>query len=340
LNLLGIDWGRLQPLPPGKLGTFHELWSLKWRPEMVLQIVEAAVYGNTLIEAAAARAIERGERITDLGRTAELVQATLLADLETAVARLVALLGIRSAESADVSQMLRALPPLVSTLRYGDVRRTDAAALENVLSALAERATVGMVPATVGLDDEAADSVAAEIVGATQALALLVSERHADVVDDWWAALRQVIDRDDSARLINGTCTRLALNAERLGIDDAESRLARALARGTPPADAARWIEGFLSPKLGGSGLILASSTSMFGIIDDWLTALPAEYFSQILPLLRRTTSTFSQGERRQIAERVRSGRRSTLFADQVELDLERAALVEPIVHRILGIGP
>jgi hypothetical protein len=305
---------------------------------MVLQIVEAAVYGNTLTEAATARIIEKGEATPDLSRVAEMVQAVLLADLEQAARRLVALLGLRSAESADVSQMLRALPPLAGTLRYGDVRRTDAAALSAVVRAIAERATIGLVPETLGLDDDASDTLASEIVAATRAMALLVDEAHLGVLDDWWAALRQVIHREDSSRLINGACTRLSLNAERLGIEEAEAQLARALARGTPPAEAARWIEGFLSPKLGGSGLILATSSRMFGLIDQWLTALPSAYFEQVLPLLRRTTAMFSAGERRQIAERVRSGNRSTLPTESGELDLARAALVEPVVLRILGV--
>jgi hypothetical protein len=340
LNLLGIAWGRVQPQPPGKLGTFHELWLLRWRPEMVLEIVSAAVYGTTLFEAATARAIERAERTPDLGSTAELVQQALLADLERAVAHLVGLLSDRSAEATDVSQLLRALPPLAATLRYGDVRRTDATALAGVIRGLAERATIGLAPATIGLDEEAADALTAQIVAATHALSLVVEQIPAEVVDDWWTALRELVERADATtRLIAGTCTRLVLNARGFSTDDAESHMARALARGTPPADAARWIEGFLSPRLGGSGLILATSPRMFGLIDTWLSGLAPDYFAQILPLLRRSTSAFSDGERRQIAHRVRSGRHSALLVDAGGLDLARAARVEPVVRQILGIN-
>jgi hypothetical protein len=219
------------------------------------------------------------------------------------------------------------------------VRRTDTAALASVVRALAERVTAGLGPACTGLDDEAAEALANEIVTATQALGILT--RDADggrLVDDWWACLGQVPDRHNVAYLVAGTCTRLSLSAERMSVQQTEERLARALARGTAPADAAHWIEGFLSPKLGGSGLVLATSSRLFGLIDSWLTGLPAEYFAQVLPLLRRTTSGFSTGERRQIAERVRSGASSVLLGSGDELDLERAALVEPIVRTILGI--
>ena len=45
------------------------------------------------------------------------------------------------------------------------------------------------------------------------------------------------------ANLIAGTCTRLLLNAERVAVEQVADRLGRALARGTDPANAARWIE-------------------------------------------------------------------------------------------------
>jgi hypothetical protein len=339
LRILGIDWGRPQRLPPGKLGTFHEFWLLRWHPESVLQIVEAGVYGNTLVDAAGARVVDRAMGTTDLGQTASLVELALLADLPAAIPRLVELLGDRSAESTDVSQMLRALPPLAATLRYGDVRQTDTAALASVVRALAERVTIGLGPACTGVDDEPAEALADEIVAATQALGVLADEPGGGgLVDDWWAALRQLPDRQDVANLIAGTCTRLSLSAERMSVQETEERLRRALARGTEPAAAAHWLEGFLSPKLGGSGLVLATSSRLFGLIDSWLTGLPAEYFAQVLPLLRRTTSTFSTGERRQIAERVRTGASSILFGGSDDLDAERAAMVEPIVLTILGI--
>jgi hypothetical protein len=235
--------------------------------------------------------------------------------------------------------MLRALTPLAAALRYGDVRRTDADALTDLLRGLAERATVGLLPATQGLDDAAADALLREIVAATQALRVLVEDVRIDIVDDWWAALRALVVGPETARVIRGTCTRLLLNAEQITADEAEDNLARALARGTPPVDAARWIEGFLrlSPALGGSGLVLATSTRMFGLLDTWLMDLSQDHFSEILPLLRRSTSTFSEGERRQIAHRVRTGRSSALATGSRDLDLARAALVEPIVRQILG---
>jgi hypothetical protein len=129
----------------------------------------------------------------------------------------------------------------------------------------------------------------------------------------------------------------LLLRAEQLTHDEVAHRLGGALARGAEPASAAYWLEGFLGG--GGGGLELATSGRLFALVDAWLVDLPADHFAQVLPLLRRTTSVFSTAERRHIAERVRSGASglSTAAVDD-DLDAERAALVEPIVYRILGI--
>ena len=55
---------------------------------------------------------------------------------------------------------------------------------------------------------------------------------------------------------------------------------------------------------------------------------------------MRRTFSTFATGERRQIGERVRRGTRAEPAVDgDGELDHEQAALVLPLLARILGVA-
>ena len=43
-------------------------------------------------------------------------------------------------------------------------------------------------------------------------------------------------------------------------------------------------------------------------MLDSWLGSLSADHFTEILPLLRRTFSTFASPERRQIGELARRG--------------------------------
>jgi hypothetical protein len=74
-------------------------------------------------------------------------------------------------------------------------------------------------------------------------------------------------------------------------------------------------------------------------VIDEWLVSIPAEIFTEQVPLLRRTFSTFAPAERRQIGERLsREYLPSSIApAAQLDLDTRRAARVIPILRTLFG---
>jgi len=57
LSLLGAPWGHHQAVPGGKKGTFHEIWQ-RWQPELAPAVIEAGVWGRTVVEAASVRTRE------------------------------------------------------------------------------------------------------------------------------------------------------------------------------------------------------------------------------------------------------------------------------------------
>src|SRR4030095_8645396 len=80
LTLLDIPWGRAQR-GTGQRGTFHELWTLQWRPELAVSRIEAAAGGNTVASAAAARATDVARQATELTALTGLLEQVILADL-------------------------------------------------------------------------------------------------------------------------------------------------------------------------------------------------------------------------------------------------------------------
>ncbi len=80
LNLLGIPWGKLQAARGAK-GTFHELWQVAWKPEFAVNIIEASLWGNTVLDAATHKLDDEAARATELPALTQLVEAALLADL-------------------------------------------------------------------------------------------------------------------------------------------------------------------------------------------------------------------------------------------------------------------
>ncbi|NUP69089.1 MAG: hypothetical protein HOW71_43750, partial [Nonomuraea sp.] len=146
----------------------------------------------------------------------------------------------------------------------------------------------------------------------------------------WLVTLRGIADRPDLHGLIEGRFTRILLDAGEL--DDAGDRMSRAMSRGQTPVRAAAWVEGFLA----GGGLLLVHDPRLLNLVDAWLTALSADQFTDVLPLLRRTFGGFAVPERRAVGERVRAAEHDD-GAGEPDLDERRAAGAVATVLAIIG---
>ena len=331
LTLLGVPWGLIER-SGGARGTFHELWRLQWRPEFAVQLIEASVWGNTVLDAATNFGMDAAERSSDLPALTKLLDRALLAELPDTVRRIMQLLESRAALATDVGHLMRALPPLTTVMRYGNVRGTDGAVVEHVVHGLVARIGVGLPTACASMDDDAAQAMFDQIVAVQGAISLIQSEEDAVI---WRNALRLVADRDATHGLVAGRCARLLMDSGDLPEGDAARRLSLALSRAAEPEQAAAWIEGLLK----GSGLLLLHDDPLWNALDEWVAGLGDEPFQAVLPLMRRTFSTFTAPERRQMGERAAAGgHRISAPATAAPIDTERAEAVLPVLAAILGL--
>ncbi|MEU1433449.1 DUF5682 family protein [Streptomyces sp. NPDC005775] len=355
LRLLGIGWGE-PAAGRGSTGTFRESWRLRWEPELYVRVAEAGVWGTTVLSAATARAESDALAATSLAEVTALAERCLLAGLPEALPVVMRILADRAALDADVGHLADALPALARTLRYGDVRATDTAALGEVAAGLAERICVGLPPACTGLDTDGAAALRHQVDGVHTAIGLLagaVPENADGLRERWRTVLRRLAVRDTVAGVIRGRAARLLLDDGHLAQDEAARLMGLALSPGTPPADAAAWIEGFVGGAAGG-GMLLVHDERLLALVDSWLTGVPADTFTDVLPLLRRTFSAYEAGVRRTLGELVRRGpaagtdpaagaapgREATAPGFGPVLDAERADAVVPVLRLLLGSGP
>jgi hypothetical protein len=131
--------------------------------------------------------------------------------------------------------------------------------------------------------------------------------------------------------MVTGKACRLLLDGGAYNVEQVASRLSYATSRAADPMTAALWVEGFLS----GSGLVLIHNPGLWKIVDDWVTGLTDDHFTETLPLLRRTFSQFSPAERRQMGERV-----SKVPAEKTASEVQAPAkpVVNPLLGQMLGI--
>jgi Family of unknown function (DUF5682) len=332
---LGIDWGRFREDEVRATGTFRETWTLRWRPELAVAVVDAAMWGTTVAAAATAKAVDAARTAADLRTVTGAVEQVLLAELDDAVPDVLTRLEEQAAVDVDVARLMAAVPALVRAVRYGDVRGTDTAALSAVVDALILRICAGLPAAVTALSEQAATALREEVDGVHQALAL-----HAQTAGGpasrqrWISTLRVLADRRDLHGLLAGRIVRLLVDGGVLAPDEAARRFSAHLSVGVTSADKAAWAEGFLS----GSGLLLVHDPELLAVLDGWVATLGPDDFVDVLPLLRRAFGAFSPAERTNIADQLThlAGGRPPRAPDE-PVDPQRAAGVLSTVALILG---
>lgn len=344
LDLLGIDWA--VPAGAASTGTFRESWQVLWEPMFEVALAEASCWGGTVEAASTAKALAKARESSTLGSLTVIVERCLTAGLPDAVGPLTELLRHRAALDHDLTDLATALPPLANILRYGDVRgvRDDeegARSLGAVVESIAVRLAIGLPRACTGVDDNEAQVLGPLLARVHAAIQILdpAGEPGRSVRGPWFAALHRLADLETAHGLPVGRAVRLLADSGELDRAELAAKLGRALARGTEPAAAAAWLDGFLA----GTGQVLVHDATLLGLIDRWMCGLPDDLFTAVVPLLRRTFGTFSAGERRAIGGRVGNlgtrpgGAEPGAGEDSAPAaDPAWAAATTPVVHLLL----
>ncbi|MEB3230610.1 MAG: DUF5682 family protein [Leptolyngbyaceae bacterium] len=325
LSILGIDWGT--PLATSGKGTFKEGWVLQWQPDLAIALIEAGRWGNTVAMAATAYLLDQvAQSPLPLATLTRHLDRALVANLAAAIAPLLQQIQTTAALSKDLLSLMMALPALAQVVRYRNVRQTDTQTVIQVVDGLVTRICLGLGQTCRTLDDEAAQQMAIALQRTHQAIQLLRISQHQTA---WFRALSQLLDHNGLNSHLLGRCCRILLDAGEVSPPEAARRLHLALSVGNDPAAAAQWLAGFLE----GSGLLLIHDDQLWAILDQWVTSLTEDAFIAVLPLLRRTFSSFTGPELRQMGDRVRQESSPSPSPEQTNIS-EFPPTPSPAPHR------
>lgn len=326
LQLLDIPWGHVQAANANALGAFKETWLLHWQPEFSLRILEAAMWGNTVVESADKKLRQQPENAPLLA-LAQTILLGLKADLRAGVEVVTAQLRERSALTRDVQELLAGLPALIKIIQYGDARKTDVTALAILVEEIAPRLAAALPASAMNIDEEAAQLLLADFLATHRGLCQLGLPL---LEDHWWPAVEKLANIPGIAPLLKGLATRLLFDQEKFDLDETSKRLDFALSPGNPPLEVTNWLSGFLN----GSGLLLLHHPPLWQLVDRWVQDLPFDELEELLPLLRRTFSQFSPGERQRMLGLVR---KQYVPDDEVQVSPAPVAVpISPVKENLL----
>ncbi|MCI5075043.1 DUF5682 family protein [Oricola sp.] len=296
LNILDVPWGTLADAGRSR-GTFREKWALEWNPEYSVRLVENLVYGPTIEKAAASRLADRLKKAETLSAAATGVYDAITANLDEAVATGLEVLEEKSALASDCLDILRTLPPLGDTIRYGHARSTALGSLPGLMARLVTSCAVELDYAGRDLDADASGAFAGALRGADAAVRLV---QFGDAIEEHWRqGLERLVDGRQTSPMVRGKATQLLYEAGDISGEDIASLLARHLSPGTAVADAAAFFEGFFD----GIAPRLIHDAPLRESVDEWICGLDDEAFTASLPLLRRVFSNLDRMERRRMLD-------------------------------------
>lgn len=332
LNLINVPWGKLTEAQAGR-GTFREVWVIKWDPSYSVSLAEALVHGITIEHAAANATLKKSRETTSITQLASLIQGALVADLPETAASCIEQLQAVAVNSSDITDLMKAVSPLVRVLRYGTARRLPEDALRALILSISVEINAGVRMSSRGLDEDTTAARISAMENYDEALRLFGDNA---LISSWREELGKIVDDDQVTPPIAGLGLRRLHDVRAWEIE----RVAAEFARHTgsrQPKESGAFLEGFLR---GGSEVLLQDEP-LLQLLDAWLCELGETDFTDSLPLLRRRMSSFDTVARRRLLEKVQRGRQqSTSATSHSAADSNpafEAAL--PLLYKILGLG-
>jgi len=332
LNLINVPWGKLLDAQAGR-GTFREVWVIEWEPGYSVSLAEALVYGVTIEQAAGNATLKKARETTSITELASLIQRALVSDLPETAASCIEQLQAVAVNSSDITDLMKAVSPLVRVLRYGTARRLPEDALRSLILSISVEINAGVRMGSRRLDEETTAARIAAMEAYDEALRLFGDD---GLTSSWRNELGKVVDDDQVTSSIAGLSLRrlhdvVAWEPERVAAEFSRHTSSR------QPKESGAFLEGFLR---GGSEVLLQDQP-LLQLLDTWLCELSETDFTDSLPLLRRSMSSFDTVARRRVLEKVQRGRRQgTSAASPLAPESNpafEAAL--PLLYKILGLG-
>ena len=332
LTLINVPWGKLVDAQAGR-GTFREVWVIEWKAEYSVSLAESLVYGVTIEQAAANLTLKRARKTTSITELANLIQQTLVADLPATAASCIEQLQAVAVNSSDITDLMKAVSPLVRVLRYGTARQLPEDALRSLILSISVEINAGVRMGSRGLDEETTAARIAAMEAYDEALRLFGDDA---LTASWQNELGRIVDDDQVTPSIAGLSLRRLHDVRAWDL----SRVGTEFLRHTgshQPKESGAFLEGFLR---GGSEVLLQDEP-LLELLDGWICDLSETDFTDSLPLLRRSMSNFDTVARRRLLETVQRGRQQSTSAGPRDATESNPAfeVALPLLYKILGLG-
>jgi hypothetical protein len=321
----------------------REIWTLRWKPEVDAKLLEGAIFGSTIAEAAAHHLLDRARSNPHLQskEAVKLLIASLLMDLAREADAFLPLVRDALEQEGCFAEAAHALVRLVHLVRYRTILGAQRHPAIIELLAIAYRRSIWLIDSLPGLPTAATDpdpaSVAVDPV--EEAVAGLVLLRHAVLARDddaldgqlFLDAIERVRERLVDHYRLRGAADGILGHARRIDSVGVRQSLSNILAGTRRPgsADFGDYLRGLLAVHRHA----LTLDPEFFRDVHQAIMSLDESDFRETLPTLRMAFLSFTPTELAQLVQRL-----GNVDARQAPADVEPPCnpAVEAAVRAVL----
>ncbi|GHU03596.1 hypothetical protein FACS1894205_0400 [Alphaproteobacteria bacterium] len=275
--------------------SWKEGWFLRWTPEAEIELVEAALLGETVEMAASNRLMESLRGAKNVADISAIIREAALCGLSPVLDAALGALQSFAVASEALGELAGGVVSLSEAVRYGDLRRIPTDPLKPLLAEMFYRSAL-ILAESCRCNNEAARALYPHLSALNG-----VGRDLYQLVDDeaFVQALRDLACRDGLNPGLSGYGASLLMERAEMPEELLETLMRRRLSPGEAADVGAGWFEGLAGRNHYG----LISRPRLWEILESYLDSLDDANFRRALLFLRRAFSTFSPQEKRSVCD-------------------------------------
>jgi hypothetical protein len=288
LWLLDIPFGQVQESSVKHTGTFREEWLLHWKQEFHLKILEAGIWGNTLVDAILNK-IQMSHESLSLEALVKLLDRCLYADLPGIPDKILQLISDKSNLCRDIFILMRSVIALRNVLDRGSARNLDPLIVRTLIENMSIEVCASYTHQSRMLPLADAEQFLPDIPKFHMVLKSLENEA---IQLAWKNALNELTQQTEHVHQLHGISFRIYLDY--CGSDpEIQKRIIRLIfSASDDPIGQAAWIQGFIYDNY----LLLLFDPALLELLNNWLTSMDQDAFDSAMPILRKVFADTPSG--------------------------------------------
>lgn len=296
LETMGVSFGKSINIHQQD-ANWKEVWAVCWRPETEIEIVEAALYGDTIEMATAYILKERLDKCTQIKEAANIISICYECGMPKMVSYAVNILQSLSVDANALDEIAESAFHLSHIIRFGSIRKIDITVVEPILTQLFLRAVLIMVESA-----DCNDAAAKILIEGIEQIDKIATY-HEELVDynTYIKELTSLSNRDDRNSKVSGVACSILLERALIDKEILITEISRRLLPGIPAEIGVGWFEGLASR----NRYVILSNLTIWEKLDEYIISLNKDDLKSAIVFLHRTFSDFNGDEKYMIAENL-----------------------------------